>query len=482
MKEQSEEFPAGGGLVTIPNAKEVWQAALGELQLQVSRTNYNTWLKDTVGVDFDGRRFVVGVPNAFVADWLETRLKSLIRKTLCSILACSVEVDFRITQTRNGRRGEANMPGSPPNGQSRTEARSGSASAGFTPSALPLRLNPRYTFETFVVGRSNRLAHAAALAVADAPGRSYNPLFIYGGVGLGKTHLLQAIGHRTAGSGLRVLYVSAEQFTNDFVSALRERRTDEFRARYRSLDVLLIDDIQFIAGKEQTQEEFFHTFNDLYGAGRQVVLSSDRLPANLHPLEDRLRSRFESGLIVDIQPPEFEERVAILQAKAALHGVEIPLAVLELLAQRFQNNIRELEGSLNRVITYARVNALPITLEVAARALHDVFGQVAPRRLVSPQAVLEAVSRYYQVPISELQGPRRSREVATPRQIAMYLMREETDCSLGQIGQHLGGRDHTTIMHGCEKITHLIKSNPDLRREIDDIRAVLYGRGSRTQS
>jgi len=464
--------------VTIPNAKEVWQAALGELQLQVSRTNYNTWLKDTVGVDFDGRRFVVGVPNAFVADWLETRLKSLIRKTLCAILACSVEVDFRITQTRNGRRGEANLGGSQPNGHSRAEARPVSpAAAALGASPVPLRLNPRYTFETFVVGRSNRLAHAAALAVADAPGQFHNPLFIYGGVGLGKTHLLQAIGHRTAGSGCRVLYVSAEQFTNDFVSALRERRTEEFRGRYRSLDVLLIDDIQFIAGKEQTQEEFFHTFNDLYGAGRQVVLSSDRLPSNLHPLEDRLRSRFESGLIVDIQPPEFEERVAILQAKAALHGVEVPVAVLELLAQRFQNNIRELEGSLNRVITYARVNGLPITLEVAAKALHDVFGNVTPRRLVSPQAVLEAVSRYYQVPISELQGPRRNREVATPRQIAMYLMREETDCSLGQIGQHLGGRDHTTIMHGCEKITHLLKSNPDLRREVDDIRAVLYGRG-----
>jgi len=461
--------------VTIPNAKEVWQAALGELQLQVSRTNYNTWLKDTVGVDFDGRRFVVGVPNAFVADWLETRLKSLIRKTLCSILACSVEVDFRITQARNGRRGETNLAGSQPNGHGRAETRAGSGGALGT-SALPLRLNPRYTFETFVVGRSNRLAHAAALAVAEAPGQFHNPLFIYGGVGLGKTHLLQAIGHRTAGSGCRVLYVSAEQFTNDFVSALRERRTEEFRARYRSLDVLLIDDIQFIAGKEQTQEEFFHTFNDLYGAGRQVVLSSDRLPSNLHPLADRLRSRFESGLIVDIQPPEFEERVAILQAKAALHGVEVPVAVLELLAQRFQNNIRELEGSLNRVITYARVNGLPITLEVAAKALHDVFGNVTPRRLVSPQAVLEAVSRYYQVPISELQGPRRNREVTTPRQIAMYLMREETDCSLGQIGHHLGGRDHTTIMHGCEKISHLLKNNPDLRREVDDIRAVLYGR------
>jgi chromosomal replication initiator protein len=467
--------------VTVPSAKEVWQAALGELQLQVSRTNYNTWLKDTVGVDFDGRRFVVGVPNAFVADWLETRLKSLIRKTLSSILACSVEVDFRITQTRNGRRGETGLPGADhpphPNGHSiAADRRPGPVSEAFAP--LPLRLNPRYTFETFVVGRSNRLAHAAALAVAEAPGQFHNPLFIYGGVGLGKTHLLQAIGHRTAGGGCRVLYVSAEQFTNDFVSALRDRRTDEFRARYRSLDVLLIDDIQFIAGKEQTQEEFFHTFNDLYGAGRQVVLSSDRLPSHLHPLEDRLRSRFESGLIVDIQPPEFEERVAILQAKANLHGVEVPVAVLELLAQRFQNNIRELEGSLNRVITYARVNGLPITLEVAARALQDVFGNVTPRRMVSPQAVLEAVSRYYQVPISELQGPRRNREVATPRQIAMYLMREETDCSLGQIGQHLGGRDHTTIMHGCEKIGHLIKTNPDLRREVDDIRAVLYGRSA----
>jgi chromosomal replication initiator protein len=457
-------------------AASVWQAALEELRFQVGRASYETWLKDTVGVDFDGRRFVVGVPDTLTADWLKTRLKSLIRKTLCAILACSVEVDFRITQARSGRRGETNLAGFQPNGRGiAADRRPGPVSEA--PAPLPLRLNPRYTFETFMVGRSNRLAHAAALAAAEAPGQLHNPLFIYGGVGLGKTHLLQAIGHRTAGSGCRVLYVSAEQFTNDFVSALRERRTEEFRARYRSLDVLLIDDIQFIAGREQTQEEFFHTFNDLYGAGRQVVLSSDRLPSNLHPLEDRLRSRFESGLIVDIQPPEFEERVAILQAKAALHGVEVPVAVLELLAQRFQNNIRELEGSLNRVITYARVNGLPITLETAARALQGVFGGVIPRRLVSPQAVLEAVSRYYQVPISELEGPRRSRDVAAVRQVAMYLMREETDCSLDQIGHHLGGRHHTTVMHGHERVERRLGRDPELRRDLEAIRIRLYGGG-----
>ncbi|MBI2322197.1 MAG: chromosomal replication initiator protein DnaA [Chloroflexi bacterium] len=330
-------------------------------------------------------------------------------------------------------------------------------------------LNPRYTFATFIVGNSNRLAHAAAVAVAARPATAYNPLFIYGGVGLGKTHLLHAIGHEMRRQGRAVTYVSSERFTNDLINAIRMQRTEEFRARYRTADALLIDDIQFIAGKEGTQEEFFHTFNALHEATRQIVLSSDRPPKAMVALEERLRSRFEWGLIADIQPPDLETRLAILRAKAETQPTAVPPEVLDFLARRVQSNIRELEGSLNRVVALAMLSNQQLTIEVARDALlemHDDRGR--PR--ATPRRVVEVVAEYYGLDVAALRGKKRDKNVVVPRQVAMYLLREVTDCSLQEIGQELGGRDHTTVHHGYEKIAHEINVSNELRRDIFAIR------------
>jgi len=333
-------------------------------------------------------------------------------------------------------------------------------------------LNPRYTFSTFIVGKANRLAHAASLAVAESPGRQYNPLFLYGGVGLGKTHLLHAIGHVGEAAGLTVLYVTSERFTNEIINAIRFQKTEEFRAKYRQIDVLLVDDIQFIAGKESTEEEFFHTFNTLHNANKQIVVTSDRPPKAIHSLQDRLRSRFEWGLLADIQPPEYEHRLAILRSKAESLRFPVPQAVMEYIARPECSSVRELEGALNRVIAYAMLNDAPLTLALAMQALEPLNNDSKGRPL-NPAEVLDAVARYYNVSINALKGKQRDREIVWPRQIAMYLMREETSASLLQIGAELGGRDHTTVMHGWEKVNTEIKSNDRVRREIAAIRESL---------
>jgi chromosomal replication initiator protein len=336
------------------------------------------------------------------------------------------------------------------------------------------RLNPRYTFSAFIVGSSNRLAHAASLAVADMPGTAYNPLFLYGGVGLGKTHLLHAIGHKCLERGLQVLYVSSETFTNEIVNAIRYRTTEAFRIKYRSVDVLLVDDIQFIAGKESTEEEFFHTFNALYEANRQIVICSDRPPKAILSLAERLRSRFEWGLIADIQPPDLEMRVAILRAKADLMHKAVPDDVIVYLASRVQSNIRELEGCLNRVLAYASLHQTLLTLETARAAMTSLMEDGRQRRL-KPRQVIEAVAEYYRVPLSELRGKQRDKRIVIPRQVAMYLMRQETDASLLEIGQEVGGRDHSTVLHGCEKIARELNENVTLRKEVAAIRQQLLG-------
>src|SRR5256714_10348281 len=347
-----------------------------------------------------------------------------------------------------------------------------SAEAGKKPQAAsPFRqseslLNPRYTFSSFIVGKSNQLAHAASLAVAENAGCIYNPLFIYGGVGLGKTHLMHAVGHMGEAAGLNVLYVTSEQFTNEIINAIRFQKTEEFRTKYRRIDILLVDDIQFIAGKESTEEEFFHTFNTLYDANKQIVVTSDRPPKAIHSLQDRLRSRFEWGLLADVQPPEYEHRLAILRSKAELMRFAIPASVIEYIARPECSSVRELEGSLNRVIAYATLHDQPLSVSVAVRALEHLYTTSKQVFILTIEEIVEGVCRYYNVDPERLRGKQRDREIAWPRQVAMYVMREETSASLLQIGNALGGRDHTTIIHGWEKVQAEMQNNDQTRREV----------------
>ncbi|HET9980156.1 MAG TPA: chromosomal replication initiator protein DnaA [Ktedonobacterales bacterium] len=351
----------------------------------------------------------------------------------------------------------------------------GAAIAGGQSMFIPTpRLNARYTFATFIVGSANQLAHAASLAVAEAPGQAYNPLFLYGGVGLGKTHLLHAIGHVAVSRNMAVLYVSSETFTNEIVNAIRYRTTEEFRAKYRSADLLLVDDIQFIAGKDSTEEEFFHTFNSLYESNRQIVICSDRPPKAIVSLEERLRSRFEWGLIADIQPPTLETRVAILRAKADMMHRAVPDDVIEYLAGRIHSNIRELEGSLNRLLAFSQLQGMPLTIDTAKAALASLATDGRQRR-VSVADVLEAVAEHYRISPEDLCGKQRDKHIVVPRQVAMYLMRQETEASLMEIGQALGGRDHSTVLHGCEKINREVNENSALRKEVLSIRQQLVG-------
>ena len=334
-------------------------------------------------------------------------------------------------------------------------------------------INPRYTFSNFVVGSNNRLAHAASVAVAEKPAQAYNPLFLYGGVGLGKTHLLHAIGNACIEKGLVVRYVSSEEFTNDLINAIRTHNTEAFREKYRTVDVLLIDDIQFIAGKESTQEEFFHTFNTLHGQNKQIVLTSDRPPKALVTLEERLRSRFEWGLTADIQPPDFETRVAILRFKAEEAGKTVPMDILETIARYMQSNIRELEGALTRVLAYAELRGMPLTTDLVEAALADMLPH---KQTIEPEHIINLVADNFGITVERLRSKSRSHKIALPRQIAMYLLREDANLSLPQIGELLGGRDHTTVKYGYEKIADQIESDERLRRQVLNLREKLYRR------
>jgi chromosomal replication initiator protein len=412
--------------------------------------------------------YVIGVANAYQKDWLENRMLGTVKRTVSGIAGQGAEVRFAVRPARDGAVWA--------NGHNKTtESEAPTDSVSALPEMLPTlgatKLNPKYIFETFVVGASNRLAHAASVAAAENPAKAYNPLFIYGGVGLGKTHLLQAVGNACRVRGLQILYVSSEEFTNDLINAIRSHTTESFREKYRSADVLLIDDIQFIAGKESTQEEFFHTFNALHGQDKQLVLTSDRPPKAMVTLEERLRSRFEWGLTVDIQPPDLETRQAILRSKAERAKRQVDPAVIELIARRVQSNIRELEGALTRVIAYADLIGQPLTPELATSALADLL----PRhRTLTAEQIIASVATFYNTSTAVLTGRDRSRDVALPRQVAMYLMREETDASLPAIGDALGGRDHTTVMYGCDKIADQIERDDSLRRQIIAIRERMY--------
>ncbi len=443
------------------DAHRVWQAALGELELQMTRATFDTWLRDTecLGIE-DSNRLIVGVKNGYAVEWLENKLYPIIQRTLYHIANKELNARFIVWD------GPQKHTAPPPLLQ--TEG----STMMTTPPPDP-GLNSEYTFQNFVIGPGNRLAQAASQAVAEAPAEAYNPLFIYGGVGLGKTHLLHAIGQSCFHQDLHVLYISSEQFTNDLVEAIRTHTTDAFRDKYRSADVLLVDDIQFIAGKESTQEEFFHTFNALRDTRRQIVLSSDRPPKAMVTLEERLRSRFEWGLIVDIQPPNFETRLAILQTKAEQLRADIPNDVLEFIAANIERNIRELEGALNQLLAMTRLTGQSLNLETTQNALADLLPN--PPEL-SSEEILKAVADYYNLTVKDLRGARRTRRIALPRQIAMYLIREETDASYPQIGAQLGGRDHTTILYGYERINSQIEEDSQLRREIMTLKSQLYER------
>jgi chromosomal replication initiator protein len=443
------------------DAEQAWHSALGQLQMDMPKASFDTWVRDTRVVNFDEGQLTIGVRNAYARDWLESRLSSTVTRLLTGIMDRGVDVSFIVHA--GGETGADPAP-----------AAAGQADS--SPEEIPaprqrsVSLNSRYTFDNFIVGPNNRLAHAAAQAVAENPAAAYNPLFLYGGVGLGKTHLLHAIGNYCQTRGLNVLYVSSEEFTNDLINAIRSHTTQAFREKYRSADVLLVDDIQFIAGKESTQEEFFHTFNTLHGQNKQIIVSSDRPPKSLITLEERLRSRFEWGLTADIQLPDLETRLAILRSKSERLGRGVPPEIMDIIAHRIQSNIRELEGALNRVVAFAELSGTPLTLQLADMALADLLPQ---RGDVKPDAVVDVVAKFYNLSTDRLLSPDRSQEVARPRQIAMYLMRE-THISLPQIGQALGGRDHTTVMYACEKVAKLLKDDDRLNRQVMQIRQQLY--------
>jgi chromosomal replication initiator protein len=445
------------------NAEQAWNSVLAQLQMEMPRASYDTWVRDTRPISYDNGLITVGVRNAYARDWLESRLANTVSRMLIGILNSNVAVSFVVTQIDNN------------DSQADSDAERDSAPIEIiTPESKPrhINLNPRYTFDTYVVGSGNRLAHAACQAVAEKPARAYNPLFLYGGVGLGKTHLLHAIGNACYADGLNVLYVSSEEFTNDMIGAIRTHTTQAFREKYRSADVLLVDDIQFIAGKESTQEEFFHTFNTLHGQDKQIIVSSDRPPKSLVTLEERLRSRFEWGLTADIQAPDFETRLAILRSKAERTGRHISDEILESVAKQVNSNIRELEGALNRIIAFADLSGSPLTPRLVEMALSDllpVHGEVEPARVV------DLVARKFNLTVEKLLGRDRTKEVAHPRQIAMYLLREEAKISFPQIGEVLGGRDHSTVMSAIEKIKQQIRSGDGrLQKDIDLLRHQLY--------
>ncbi len=442
------------------DAEQAWQSALGQLQMEMPKASFDTWVRDTQIYSYDEGVFTIGVRNAYVRDWLESRLSSTVTRLLMGIMNRAVNVAFVVDANGNGELvAEPVEVDEIPNITLNT--------AQYPHSVT---LNPRYTFENFIVGPNNRLAHAASQAVAENPATAYNPLFLYGGVGLGKTHLLHAIGNFCQEHGQRVLYVSSEEFTNDMINAIRSHTTQAFRDKYRSADVLLVDDIQFIAGKESTQEEFFHTFNTLHGQNKQIIVSSDRPPKSLVTLEERLRSRFEWGLTADIQLPDLETRLAILRSKAERLGHAVPAEIMDLIARRVQSNIRELEGALNRIVAFADLSGMALTPQLADVALADLLPQ---RGDVKPAEVVDMVAKTFNLSVDRLLSPDRSRDVALPRQIAMYLMRE-TNISLPQIGMALGGRDHTTVMYACEKVADLLERDDKVRRQVVQIRQLLY--------
>lgn len=443
------------GVMNIQLTK-MWQKTLGLLKNELTEISFNTWIKTIEPLSINLNTINLSVPAEFNKGILESRYKSLINNAIKQATFKEYEIEFVISSAEN------------------MEKLSKQSVNNEEPVSI---LNPKYTFDTFVIGNSNRFAHAAALAVAEAPAKAYNPLFIYGGVGLGKTHLMHAIAHYILfqNSLQKVLYVSSEKFTNELINAIKDNKNEEFRSKYRNIDVLLIDDIQFIAGKERTEEEFFHTFNALYEASKQIIISSDKPPKEITSLEDRLRSRFEWGLTADMQAPDLETRIAILRKKAQLENLIVPNDIVVFIADKIASNIRELEGALNRVIAYSSLTQNEITLDVANEALKDMLS-ANKAKIINSSSIQEVVSRYFDVRIEDFKSKKRTRDISYPRQIAMYLCRDLTDMSLPKIGNQFGGRDHTTVIHACDKISKDIESNLETRRAISEIKKNLLGK------
>ena len=451
------------------NQEQIWTAVQEELRYQLARPSYETWVKNTSLQSLEGNTFKIAVPSKLAKDWLEDRFASLIQETLQAVTGTEAEVDFVVTASGSRRQ---SRQGDDDEEQPRLNL---DETQGDAVTAANAELNEKFKFSAFVVGNNSRFAHAAAMAVADSPGQSYNPLFLYGGVGLGKTHLMHAIGHevRRRFPRKRVAYLTSEQFMNEVIASIQTAQMGEFRHKYRTVDVLLIDDVQFLAGRDKTAEEFFHTFNALHEINKQIVISSDRPPKEIPTLEDRLRSRFEWGLIADIQPPDFETRLAILKSKLGTAGGYVSEDVLTFIAHKVQKNIRELEGALTRVLAFASIHQKQIDEDVAAQLLSDLI-PAGTRRPLTIERIQSVVSAYFQISIEDMKGKRRDKHIVFPRQVAMYLVREETPSSLPVIGQAFGGRDHTTALHSIDKIANELKEDERLRYDIQNLREKLY--------
>lgn len=448
------------GVTGLEQLDELWSKVLNQVEQQISKPSFETWLKSTKLLSYKGSNVIIAAPNSFARDWLENHYVHLIAGILTELTGKDLYIQF-VVQKDQDEKDDIPAPVIQVKSNDQSESSNG-------------MLNPKYTFDTFVIGSGNRFAHAASLAVAEAPAKAYNPFFIYGGVGLGKTHLMHAIGHYVLehNPNAKVVYLSSEKFTNEFINSIRDNKAEDFRNKYRNVDVLLIDDIQFLAGKESTQEEFFHTFNTLHTESKQIVISSDRPPKEIPTLEDRLRSRFEWGLITDITPPDLETRIAILRKKAKADGLDIPNEVMHYIANQIDTNIRELEGALIRVVAYSSLVNKDITTDLAQEALKDIIPNTKPR-VVTIFDIQKAVGEHFNIRLEDFSSKRRTKSIAFPRQIAMYLSRELTDFSLPKIGEEFGGRDHTTVIHAHEKIEKLLKEDQQLQQDIKEIRSIL---------
>jgi chromosomal replication initiator protein len=461
------------------NEKELWKTALGEIELAVSRTNFNTWFKNTELKRHDDGTTIIYAPNIFNREWLENKYNTIILAALQRIDSTIININYEVSL--GSVYSERNVGGSTvlltkrsPVKENSPTATSAKEQQGNEEYDAASNLNTRYNFDSFVVGANNELAFAACQAVARKPGSTYNPLFIYGGVGLGKTHLLQATGNAVVHNhGKKVMYLTSEKFTHEMITSIKNRSTSSFKSKYREVEVLIVDDIQFLAGKEKTQEEFFHTFNELYSLNKQIILSSDRPPKAIPTLEERLRSRFEGGMIADISMPDLETRVAILEKKCEQKGVNIVRDVLQYIATHVAHNIRELEGALNRVLAINQLNGTTITLESAKEILSSVL-ESPKKKAVHMDKIVEAVCGYYNIVHSEIFSKSRRKEIVRPRQIAMYILRKDNGSSFPSIGSSFGGRDHTTAMHACEKIEDDLEMDENLRQDLALIRQKIY--------